>query len=88
VPALRNLGIIFLVVGGMLLAFGIGASDEWVHDNVSCGNRYARRTCAPGEAQSFSVLAGAIFTAISLVMLFVSPRVRVTKPPRRTSPRA
>ena len=70
---LRWLGLLFLVLGGAMLAVGFGGfADDWIAANVSCGDEYDSHACAPGEAQLVLKLVGGIFVGIALIELAVS----------------
>jgi Short C-terminal domain len=70
---LRGMGILFLVLGGAMLAVGLtGFGEDWIAENATCGDEYNRHACAPGEAQNVLKLVGAIFVAVALVELAVS----------------
>ena len=70
---MRGIALLFLVLGGALLALGLGGfADEWINANVSCGDDYSTHPCAPGEAQGVFTLVGAIFTAVATGLLLLS----------------
>lgn len=70
---LRGMSLLFLVLGGAMLAVGLsGFGEDWITENVSCGDEYQSHQCAPGEAQSVLKLVGGIFVAVGLVELAVS----------------
>jgi hypothetical protein len=67
---MRGLALLFLVIGGALLALGLGGfADDWIDANVSCGDSYSNRPCEPGEAQGVFTLVGGIFAGVSLLLL-------------------
>jgi hypothetical protein len=69
---LRGLSLLFLVLGGAMLAVGVGGfADDWIAANASCGDQYNSHACAPGEAQMVLKLVGGIFVGIALVELAV-----------------
>jgi hypothetical protein len=70
---MRGIALLFLVIGGALLALGLGGfADDWVNSNVSCGDSYSSRPCEPGEAQGIFTLVGGIFAGVALLLLFAS----------------
>ena len=67
---MRGLALLFLVIGGALLALGLGGfADDWINANVTCGDEYSHRPCEPGEAQAVFTLVGGIFAGVSLLLL-------------------
>ena len=67
---MRGLALLFLVIGGALLALGLGGfADDWINANVTCGDEYSHRPCEPGEAQGVFTLVGGIFAGVSLLLL-------------------
>ena len=70
---LRGMGILFLVLGGAMLAVGLtGFGEDWIAENATCGDEYNRQACAPGEAQNVLKLVGGIFVVVAMVELAVS----------------
>jgi hypothetical protein len=70
---LRGMSLLFLVLGGALLAIGLtGFGDDWISQNVSCGGEYDSHPCAPGEAQGVMKIVGGVFVAVGLVEFAVS----------------
>jgi hypothetical protein len=70
---MRGIALLFLVIGGALLALGLGGfADDWINANVSCGDDSTSRPCEPGEAQAIFTLVGGIFTGVSLLLLVAS----------------
>jgi hypothetical protein len=67
---MRGIALLFLLIGGALLALGLGGfADEWINANATCGDEYYHRPCEPGEAQGIMALVGGIFAGVSLVLL-------------------
>lgn len=67
---LAGLSLLFLLLGGAMLAVGFGGfADEWLTDNVSCGAEYDLHPCEPGEAQAVLKIVGGIFVGIALIEL-------------------
>ena len=67
---MRGIALLFLVLGGALLALGLGGfADDWINANVTCGDSYSHHPCEPGEAQSVLTLVGGIFAGVSLLLL-------------------
>ncbi len=70
---MRGIALLFLVIGGALLALGLGGfADDWINANVTCGDSYTNRPCEPGEAQGIFTLVGGIFAGVSIVLLIGS----------------
>jgi hypothetical protein len=70
---MRGLGLLFAVLGGAMLAVGLGGfGEDWIAANVACGAEYDQHVCAPGEAQGVLNLVGGIFLAVGLIELAVS----------------
>ena len=70
---MRGIALLFLLIGGALLVFGLGDfADEWINANVSCGDSYSSRPCEPGEAQTVMTLVGGIFAGVALLLLVAS----------------
>ena len=70
---MRGIALLFLLIGGALLALGLGGfADDWINGNVSCGDSYSSRPCEPGEAQAIMTLVGGIFAGVSLLLLVAS----------------
>ena len=70
---MRGIALLFLVIGGALLALGLGGfADDWINSNVSCGDSYSSRPCEPGEAQDIITLVGGIFAGVALLLLVAS----------------
>jgi hypothetical protein len=70
---MRGLALLFLALGGALLALGLGGfADDWINANVTCGDEYSRRPCEPGEAQSIFTLVGGSFAGVSLLLVAAS----------------
>jgi hypothetical protein len=70
---MRGIALLFLLIGGALLVFGLGDfADEWINANVSCGDSYTSRPCEPGEAQTVMTLVGGIFAGVALLLLVAS----------------
>ena len=70
---MRGIALLFLLIGGALLVFGLGDfADEWINANVSCGDSYSSRPCEPGEAQAVMTLVGGIFAGVALLLLVAS----------------
>jgi len=70
---MRGIALLFLLIGGALLALGLGGfADDWINGNVSCGDSYTSRPCEPGEAQAVMTLVGGIFAGVSLLLLVAS----------------
>jgi len=70
---MRGIALLFLLIGGALLVFGLGDfADEWINANVSCGDSYSSRPCEPGEAQTVMTLVGGIFAGVALLLLAAS----------------
>ena len=70
---MRGIALLFLVIGGALLALGLGGfADDWIDSNVSCGDSYSSRPCEPGEAQGVLTLVGGIFAGVALLLLVAS----------------
>ena len=82
---LGGLSLLFFVLGGAMLAVGLGGfADEWITDNVSCGAEYESHPCAPGEAQNVLKIVGGIFVGVALLELAaVIVWSRVAKAARR-----
>jgi hypothetical protein len=79
---MRGIALLFLVIGGALLALGLGGfADEWINANVTCGDEYSNRPCEPGEAQSIFTLVGGIFAGVSLLLLVASVWLGRAMPP-------
>jgi hypothetical protein len=79
---MRGLALLFLVIGGALLALGLGGfADEWITANVTCGDSYSHHPCRPGEAQGIFTMIGGTFAAVSALLLVGSVWVgRMTRP--------
>ena len=70
---MRGLALLFLVIGGALLALGLGGfADDWINANVTCGDSYSHHPCEPGEAQGIFTLVGGTFAGVSLLLLTAS----------------
>ena len=70
---MRGIALLFLLIGGALLVFGLGDfADEWINANVSCGDSYSSRPCEPGEAQTVMTLVGGIFAGVALLLIVAS----------------
>jgi hypothetical protein len=70
---MRGIALLFLLIGGALLALGLGGfADEWINANVTCGDSYSNRPCEPGEAQGIFTLVGGIFAGVSILLLIGS----------------
>ena len=70
---MRGIALLFLLIGGALLALGLGGfADDWINANVTCGGDYSNRPCEPGEAQGIFTLVGGIFAGVSIVLLIGS----------------
>jgi len=70
---MRGIALLFLLIGGALLVFGLGDfADEWINAHVSCGDSYSSRPCEPGEAQTVMTLVGGIFAGVALLLLVAS----------------
>jgi hypothetical protein len=70
---MRGLGLLFLVLGAAMLAGGLtGVGEEWIAQNVACGDRHDAHACARADAQGLLTLVGAILVAVAAVELAVS----------------
>jgi hypothetical protein len=70
---MRGIALLFLVIGGALLALGVGGfGDDWINANVTCGDSYSHHPCEPGEAQGIFTMIGGTFTAVSVLLLIGS----------------